>query len=228
MRLSWLLMLVLITGCASTPDPEPHTSGIDEATHERLSEWQTVIKDHRGESERRQLEAANDFINQFDFVDDIIHWGEKDYWATPLQTVVTAGGDCEDFAIAKYFTLDEMGMDTEKLRLTYVKSLTLNQAHMVVSYYPRPEQTPLVLDNLDPVIRPASERDDLLPVYSFNGEGLWLAKQGESQYVDTPQRLSLWQELLQSMSAEAADEATMICRYQYYQSSAAEARAQCP
>lgn len=228
MRLSWLLMLVLITGCASTPDPEPRTSGIDEATRERLAEWQTVIEDHRGEPERRQLEAANDFVNQFDFVDDIVHWGEQDYWATPLQTVVTAGGDCEDFAIAKYFTLDEMGMDTEKLRLTYVKSLTLDQAHMVVSYYPRPEQTPLVLDNLDPVIRPASKRDDLLPVYSFNGEGLWLAKQGESQYVDTPQRLSLWQELLQSMSAEAADEEAMICRYQYYQSSAAEARSQCP
>lgn len=228
MRPSWLLLLVLLTGCASSPDPEPVVSGIDEATRERLSDWQSVIRDNRDQPDHRQLEAANDFVNQFDFVDDIIHWGEEDYWATPLQTVVTAGGDCEDFAIAKYFTLDEMGMDTDKLRLTYVKALTLDQAHMVVSYYPRATAEPLVLDNLDPVIRPASERDDLLPVYSFNGDGLWLAKQRESEYVDTSQRLSLWQQLLQSMSAEAADEEMMICRYQYYQSTAAEARAQCP
>lgn len=227
MRLCGLLLLVLLTGCASSPDPEPVVSDIDAATRERLSEWQSVIQDNRDQPERRQLAAANDFVNQFAFVDDIIHWGEADYWATPLQTVVTAGGDCEDFAIAKYFTLDEMGMDTNKLRLTYVKALTLDQAHMVVSYYPRQTAEPWVLDNLDPVIRPASERDDLLPVYSFNGEGLWLAKQGQSQYVDTAERLSLWQQLLQSMSAEAADKDTMICRYQHYQSTAAEAAAQC-
>lgn len=228
MRLSWLLIWVLLAGCAASPDPKPAASGIDNATQQRLSQWRAVIEENRTEPERRQLAAANDFVNQFDFVDDIHHWGEEDYWATPLQTVVTAGGDCEDFAIAKYFTLDEMGMDTAKLRLTYVKALTLDQAHMVVSYYPEPRAEPKILDNLDPVIRPASERDDLLPVYSFNGEGLWLARQGHSEYVDTSDRLSLWQQLLQSMSAEASDRETLICRYQHHQKTAAEARAQCP
>ena len=215
MRLIIFTLMLLLAGCGSAPKTSS-PAGISNATEQRVNAWRQLIDRGRDWSDQRQLTAANDFINQNQFVDDIIHWNKEDYWATPLQTIVTKGGDCEDFAVAKYFTLTEMGMSADKLRLTYVKALTLDQAHMVVSYYASPNEIPLVLDNLDPVIRPATERDDLLPVYSFNGDGLWLNKQQNAEYVDDSSRLSLWQQLLRSMDAEAADESFYICRYQHY------------
>lgn len=111
-------------------------------------------------------------------------------------------GDCEDFAIAKYISLRHLGVPAEKLRITYVKALRLNQAHMVLTYYSRPDAEPLVLDNLIGSILPASQRTDLQPVYAFNGEGLWLANASGGKQVGDSKRLSRWQDLLKKMKAE--------------------------
>ena len=82
------------------------------------------------------------------------------------------------------------------MRLTYVKALKLNQAHMVLTYFETPRSVPLVLDNLDTAIKPALQRKDLLPVYSFNGTGLWLAKaQGRGKKVGQSSRVNLWRDL---------------------------------
>ena len=138
------------------------------------------------------MNAVNDFVNKVEFIDDIYHWGKQDYWATPLQTLVTKAGDCEDLSIAKYFTLTAMGVEEEKLRLTYVKALDINRAHMVVSYFNKPNAEPLVLDNLNPKILPASQRNDLLPVYSFNANGLWLTKRNATaRYAGSSDRVGL-------------------------------------
>ena len=113
------------------------------------------------------------------------------------------GGDCEDFSIAKYFTLRKMGIPEEYMRLTYVKALQLDQAHMVLFYIPSPDSEPLVLDNLDTEIRQSSERTDLLPVYSFNGDGLWLSKKkGVDERVGRSRRLSRWQEVIARIDDE--------------------------
>ncbi len=229
LRFSLSVLFVLLVGCSSSPPKAPLDDGINPDARQRVEQWKSLIQSGENWSDRQKLTHVNDFINQFVFVDDIIHWQQADYWATPLQTIVTQGGDCEDFSIAKYFTLSAMGVEEQKLRLTYVKALTINQAHMVVSYLEQPKAEPLVLDNLNPVILPASQRTDLLPVYSFNGTGLWLSKKGQSeQLVDNTDRISLWQKLLQYMDVEAADESRMICRYQYYDLEQSVAKNKCP
>jgi predicted transglutaminase-like cysteine proteinase len=81
-----------------------------------------------------KIKNVNDFFNQLNFIDDIKLWGVKNYWATPIEFIGVNGGDCEDFAIAKYFTLLELGIADQKMRIMMVKALTLNQYHMVVSY----------------------------------------------------------------------------------------------
>jgi predicted transglutaminase-like cysteine proteinase len=150
-----------------------------------------------------KLEKVNDFFNQMEFVDDIIHWKVEDYWATPIEFLGTQAGDCEDFTIAKYFTLKAMGINEEKLNLTYVKALTYNVHHMVLAYYSSPESEPLILDNIVKIVKPASERTDLLPIYSFNGTGLWLAKQrGRGKLAGSSSRLKRWQDLVQRMSED--------------------------
>ena len=127
-------------------------------------------------SDYSKARFANDYFNQVRWEWDIKHWGVEDYWATPIETLGTNAGDCEDFSIGKYFSLINMGMEPNKLRITYVKALDQNLAHMVLAYYPEPNVEPLILDNIKQTIMPASERKDLLPIYGFNGDGIWLAK----------------------------------------------------
>jgi len=121
-----------------------------------------------------------------------------------VEMLSTNGGDCEDFSIAKYFTLLELGVPDERLRITYVKALELNQAHMVLAYYETPESEPLILDNLINKIRSASQRSDLLPVYSFNGNNLWMSKErGQGRaIVGGSQRINLWRDLNIRMKQE--------------------------
>jgi predicted transglutaminase-like cysteine proteinase len=177
-----------------------------ELARERVVRWQELIKSSAALPDREKLQRANDFFNELEFVNDIDHWGKKDYWATPLETLVSNGGDCEDFAIAKYFTLREMGIPDEKMRLAYVKALRLNQAHMVLTYLPSPHEDPLVLDNLEKKISPAAARNDLLPVYSFNGNGLWLAKArlADGKEVGSADRLAPWRDVIARISNELA------------------------
>lgn len=169
----------------------------------RIDDWQRLLDEQVGKSEQQQLKAVNQFFNlRLRFRDDIQLWRVKDYWATPVEALFRGAGDCEDFAIAKYFSLRQLGVPSEKLRITYVKALRQNQAHMVLTYYPQPTAIPLVLDNLIDAIEPASRRTDLVPVYAFNAEGLWLPGEGGGKQVGDAKRLSRWQDLLKKMRAE--------------------------
>lgn len=171
-------------------------SEFGEQAHDRLESWQSLHLMASNAPIDRQLRLVNSFFNRARFVTDMEHWGEEDYWATPVELLTTNGGDCEDFSIAKYLTLKSMGVPDEQLRIVYVKALELNQAHMVLAWYPEPDADPLILDNLINEIRPASKRKDLEPVYSFNGEGLWLARAGgDSKRIGNAERLSHWKDL---------------------------------
>lgn len=170
---------------------------------EQLRQWRELLQVSKGDSEMEKLIAVNNFFNRrLKFIDDISHWKKNDYWATPFEFIGTGAGDCEDFSIAKYFSLLELGVPNDKLRITYVKALVYNQAHMVVTYFSEPGTIPLVLDNINPAIEPADKRKDLLPVYSFNGAGLWLAKErGLGKKAGSADRISLWTDLNNKMAA---------------------------
>ena len=170
----------------------------------RLLKWREILLSDPHMDEAKKLELVNRFFNTLPFVSDLEHWGKLDYWAAPEEFLATNGGDCEDFAIAKYLTLREIGVPAERMRITYVKAMTLNQAHMVLTYYSRPDAEPLVLDNLQSSIKPASQRQDLVPVYSFNGDNLWLAKEmtGRGQLVGDSERISPWRDLVRRLKRE--------------------------
>jgi predicted transglutaminase-like cysteine proteinase len=175
-------------------------SQYDDDALERVRDWQTLLSENLDLPIDEKLYRVNNFFNELEFVDDIDHWGKDDYWATPVEFLATEGGDCEDFVIAKYFSLKELGVPAEKLRLMYVTATRLRQAHMVLAYYEQSNSVPLVLDNINRRILPASRRRDLLPVYSFNGDGLWLAKeQGRGQKVQQGGNNNLWNDLNKRM-----------------------------
>ncbi len=176
----------------------------------KFNAWQSLVANNKASGDADRLKRTNDFFNRnIVFGDDTAVWTQEDYWATPLETLGKGLGDCEDFVIAKYFTLKEMGVESSKLRLIYVRAKTGSsdstalQAHMVLAYYARPEAEPLVLDNLIGDIRPASRRPDLVPVFSFNSEGIFTGVSGKDV---TPAagtgRLSRWEDLLKRARAE--------------------------
>ncbi|WP_114784129.1 transglutaminase-like cysteine peptidase [Vibrio tetraodonis] len=166
-----------------------------ERAGKRVETWRREMVQFKGLPEKEKLVKVNRFFNQLNFVNDDRLWGKKDYWATPLEFLGSNGGDCEDFTIAKYFSLLELGVPDKKLRLVYVKAIKLNQFHMVLAYYSKPSAEPILLDNIDPQIKRASKRRDLLPVYSFNGKNLWLMKSKKGQLAGKSSRLSLWNDL---------------------------------
>jgi predicted transglutaminase-like cysteine proteinase len=160
-----------------------------------------------------KLRLVNGFFNhRLRFAEDKDIWGQSDYWATPMETLAKNTGDCEDFTIAKYFTLLDAGIPDRQLRLVYVKAAiggpasTVFQAHMVLAYYSTPDAEPLVLDNLITDIRPASRRPDLAPVFSFNSQGIWQGASGSANQSATGiDRLSRWQNLLRRTRQEGFD-----------------------
>jgi len=174
-----------------------------QAARGRVEALQALIERHRNDGEGDKLEAVNDFFNEIPYDTDWSLWNQEDYWATPIEMLGIHGADCEDYSIAKYFTLLDMGVPAERLRITYVKAITLNQAHMVLAYYPDPDGEPVILDNLTDRIRPAGERLDLVPVYGFNGDSLWLSvSRSRGQKVGGSDRINLWSDLRRKMARE--------------------------
>lgn len=180
-----------------------------------LRDWQQTLADTRSRAmpEKDKLVRINDFINRnISFEDDLSIWNQSDYWATPLETIGQGRGDCEDFSIIKYYSLRDAGVPVAKLRLVYVKARLEGpagpylQAHMVLAYYPTPNAEPLVLDNLVPEIRPASQRKDLQPIFSFNSEAIWSGVAGNAaKGAGGTGQLSRWQDLLQRARKEGFD-----------------------
>ncbi len=115
-----------------------------------------------------KLNKINIFYNQSKYLSDMILYHKIDYWATPYQFLGKDAGDCEDYAIAKYFALKYLKINPKKLYFVYVRVKKTNTPHMVLAYFKTLNSQPLILDNLTNKIFPASKRKDLIPVYMFN------------------------------------------------------------
>jgi predicted transglutaminase-like cysteine proteinase len=167
-----------------------------------VAKWRQLVSNIENDDIDEKLYQVNRFFNRFDFVDDLKHWRQPDYWATPIEFIATGAGDCEDYSIAKYFSLIELGIPKSQLRLMYVTALELNQPHMVLAYYPSPTSVPLVLDNINRRILPANQRRDLAPVYSFNGDGLWAAKSmGTGRKLRGSGPMKMWDDMIDRLNS---------------------------
>ncbi len=167
----------------------------------RVLLWDNLIENTKGKKTLQKLKNVNDFFNKIRYRLDIKHWKKKDYWAAPFEFMGTGAGDCEDYAIAKYFTLRKLGIPDHKLRIMYVKyrgkRTRFEQAHMVLTYYHKPNTTPIVLDNINKKLKLATKRRDLKPVYSFNASGLWQAKnKGKTFKQVGKNNLRSWKDLM--------------------------------
>lgn len=182
-----------------------------EETYLDIVQLNQLIAQIKNVPELERLKKINDFFNQkILFADDLLLWGESDYWATPLETLGKQAGDCEDYTIAKYMFLRAANIPNQKLRLNYVRAMVnrdgrkISQAHMVLIYYATPESEPLILDSLNPEIRPASQRSDLSPIFSFNDKGLWVGNSSKPR-AESQTHLSRWRDVLLRMRLDGLE-----------------------
>lgn len=175
-----------------------------------FNEWNNLLSGLSDASLDAKLQKVNQFFNRkLSYTDDIDLWGQSDYWATPLESLSKGKADCEDYVIAKYFSLRSLNIPDSQLRLVYVKARiggpnsSVTQAHMVLAFYPSAEGEPLILDNLITDIRPASRRTDLSPIFSFNGLGIFAGSASNASLgPGGTSRLSRWQDLLERAHKE--------------------------
>lgn len=153
--------------------------------YNRLEKLDSLMNELQNQNEAIKLIKVNEFFNNpliIKWADDMEVWGKKDYWANRYESLGKGMGDCEDFVIAKYFTLLSLGVSEDKLFFTYVYA-NLNGkwiSHMVLSYYENEGDIPFILDNNTNAVKRASQRTDLKPVLTFNAKDLFLSKQASS------------------------------------------------
>jgi predicted transglutaminase-like cysteine proteinase len=172
-----------------------------EFARNRFLAYNTLLKEAQNKPLHNQLSMVNDFFNDVPYLSDKKNWQKKDYWATPIEFLGKDKGDCEDYVIAKLFALKALGISTDKLFMTYVRSSRFKQPHMVLTYFETPQSEPLILDNTNFKVFPASQRQDLSPIYNFNGYALYIAKaKGKGKKVNINQKThQKWNQLIQRM-----------------------------
>lgn len=134
------------------------------------------IIDNQDVPDMEKVEKVNQALNHLPWIADSQHWQTTEYWASPLETIATFGGDCEDIAIAKWVVLRNLGISVDHLALAYVKIKKTGEDHMVLLFIRNPsapmeEQEVYVLDNYVDEAKLGSERTDLLAVYAFDVKG---------------------------------------------------------
>jgi predicted transglutaminase-like cysteine proteinase len=132
--------------------------------------WQAMIRNQAGRSRLDQLATVNRFLNGWRYRDDAVNYGRRDYWATPLEFFLRSG-DCEDYAIAKYVTLRQLGFAAEQLRLVVVQDVVRDIAHAVVAVYLGDQV--YILDNLTRAVLRQEETTHYTPYYSVNETTRW-------------------------------------------------------
>lgn len=134
-------------------------------------DWTDFLDTLRGRDARAQMEAVNGWINTKPRVSDFANWGVPDYWETPGE-LLARGGDCEDFAIAKYASLVRLGFDTRDLRIVIVSDSDSHSFHAVLAVQ-RDDAVWLLDDQLAQVTR-FEDQPRYTPVYSLGEQGWWL------------------------------------------------------
>ena len=99
-------------------------------------------------------------------VSDWVQYGDVDYWASPLQTLGSGSGDCEDYAIVKYVALRALGVEAHNLRLVIVQYDKRQTQHAVLAV--RYEQEWLILDNLTMAMIAVEDARNYRPLFTLD------------------------------------------------------------
>lgn len=142
-----------------------------------VPEWKRLLEDTRNKPLSDQLKVINDWANAHTYIIDQLNWGMVDYWETPYE-MIAFNGDCEDYAISKYYSLRKLGVPEESMRIIIVQDLNLGGIiHAVLGVYEGDEL--YILDNQIKQVMPADSIYHYKPIYAVNEHSWW-------RYMPTP------------------------------------------
>lgn len=134
--------------------------------------WREMIDGLRGESLDDQIKAVNDWSNAHPYIEDQVNWGKVDYWETPYE-FMAINGDCEDYAISKYYSLRALGVSADRLRIIVLQDLNLGGIiHAVLGVYDDNDRLQ-ILDNQSKRVKSALSIYHYRPVYGINESAWW-------------------------------------------------------
>lgn len=171
---------------------------------QRLQDWRSLVAQSIQLSDAEKLKAVNAFFNRhIRYGEDTEVWRQVDYWASPRETLELGAGDCEDFALAKYFTLRLLGISEQRLRLVYSTLISTQQAHMVLGYWADGGEDLVLLDNLRSEILLITQRPDLQVQFAFDTDHLYRFDQSSLVAVGDAHLLPNWQALKAKVREES-------------------------
>jgi predicted transglutaminase-like cysteine proteinase len=147
------------------------------SSNDVIQKWRSNLAPLSGLPLTQMANEVNNMMNKVRYIGDQKNWGKSDYWETPIE-FMTYGGDCEDFAIAKYVSLRALGVPDRAMRVAIVKDTEKNIAHAILIVYT--EDGPMVLDNQIKSMTEASAINHYKPIYSINRTAWWLHTDGNS------------------------------------------------
>lgn len=136
-------------------------------------EWRDMIDGLENGSDIKKMTVINAHLNKSSYITDMINWQQNDYWAT-IRQFFNKDGDCEDYAIAKYYSLKELGFQSEQMRIAIVHDKNLDVAHAILVVYL--EDKIWILDNQTSNIITENNIIHYQPLYSINEQAWWLHK----------------------------------------------------
>ena len=134
------------------------------------AEWRRLIERLRGLDLRRKIALANQAMNRHPYVPTAANWHRAMYWESPFE-FLRYGGQCQDYAIAKYLLLRAAGVPARQMRMVVLRDTSIDRDHAVLAVYV--DGQPMLLDNLRRDIAPARAIRDYRPYYSINENGWW-------------------------------------------------------
>jgi predicted transglutaminase-like cysteine proteinase len=118
-----------------------------------------------------RLRRINRIVNSANYAPDMELWGKADYWATPGE-LFGRGGDCEDFATAKFLMLRDTGVPSSQMFVLVLHAGFGGAAHAVLIV--ETEDGPRVLDNLRNRIYPLSGSMARRTAFAINDKTMWV------------------------------------------------------
>jgi predicted transglutaminase-like cysteine proteinase len=135
-----------------------------------LQDWWAFVQSLRGLDRMSQIERVHEHFNQYRYIEDPTNWGIDDYWEAPSEFLVRSG-DCEDYAIIKYFSLRELGFSDDEMRIVVILDRNVNLLHAVLVV--RFGGIWYALDNRSRSALPATSFHGFLPYFSINARAYW-------------------------------------------------------
>lgn len=137
---------------------------------EKINKWHIFLDSIRSKNPDEQIKAVNNYMNRVPYISDKDNYGVGDYWAT-LAEFLERGGDCEDYALAKYFSLLELGFDAKQMKIVilYDRSKGLDHTVLALTWDGKTE----ILDNQSRYVRDADALQHYKPIYAISGYSWW-------------------------------------------------------